>query len=252
MSLGIKILTLFPDMIRTVVTTSILGRAEKQGQVRYTIVNIRDFAVDKHGTVDDTAYGGGPGMILMAPPVVEAVEAYRENGSAPVILPSPQGEILSEELILELLQLAVHVGELIFICGHYKGVDERVRQLVVTREISIGDYVLSGGELPAMVIVDAMVRRIPGVLHDAESADSDSFTSVRKGGLDSAWYTKPPVYRGLAVPEVLLSGHHGNIEAWRRQDAQARTERLRPDLLADPSNSAVQEENEPQNHSRES
>ncbi len=228
--LGIKILTLFPEMIRAVIRTSILGRAEKQGQVRYQVVDIRDFAVDRHGTVDDTAYGGGPGMILMAPPVVEAVEAHRENPAAPVILTSPQGETLTEELVLELAQEAGRAQELVLICGHYKGVDERIRQLVVSREVSIGDYVVSGGELPALVITDAIVRRLPGVLHDADSAASDSFTSARCGGLDSCWYTKPPVYRGLAVPEVLLSGHHAKIATWRQQQAAERTRQRRPDL----------------------
>lgn len=229
--LGIKVLTLFPEMVRTVLATSILGRAQKQGLVAYQVVNLRDFAVDKHGTVDDTAYGGGPGMILMAPPVVEAVEAHRENVTAPVILTTPQGETLSESLVLELLQEAQLVGELLLVCGHYKGVDERIRQLVITREVSIGDYVLSGGELPALVMIDALVRRIPGVLSDPASAASDSFTTARRGGLDSCWYTKPAVYRGLAVPEILLSGHHANIAAWRQQQATERTRRQRPDLV---------------------
>jgi len=229
--LGIKVLTLFPEMVRTVLATSILGRAKKQGLVRYQVVDIRDFAVDKHGTVDDTAYGGGPGMILMAPPVVEAVEAHRENTTAPVILTTPQGETLNESLVLEMLQEAQQIGEILLVCGHYKGVDERIRQLVITREVSIGDYVLSGGELPALVMIDALVRRIPGVLSDPSSAASDSFTTARRGGLDSCWYTKPPVYRGLAVPEILLSGHHANIATWRQQQAAARTRRQRPDLV---------------------
>ena len=233
MSLEIKVLTLFPEMVRTVLATSILGRAQRQDQVRYEVVDIRDYAVDKHGSVDDTAYGGGPGMIMMAPPLVEAVEAHRANPDAPVILTTPQGERLGEELVLELMHEATAAGEILLICGHYKGVDERVHQLVVTREVSIGDYVLSGGELPALVVVDALVRRIPGVLHDAESAASDSFTTARDGGLDSCWYTKPPLYRGLAVPEVLLSGHHAKIEAWRRSQAAGRTERLRPDLRSE-------------------
>jgi tRNA (guanine37-N1)-methyltransferase len=232
--LGIKVLTLFPEMVRAVLATSILGRAEKQGLVSYTVVDIRDFAVDKHGSVDDTAYGGGPGMILMAPPVVEAVEANREDESAPVILTTPQGETFNESLVLQMLQEAQDAGEILLVCGHYKGVDERIRQLVITREVSIGDYVLSGGELPALVMIDAMVRRIPGVLHDPASASSDSFTVSRNGGLDSCWYTKPPVYRGLAVPEILLSGHHANIAAWRQQQAETRTRRQRPDLLASP------------------
>ena len=231
MPLKIKVLTLFPEMVRTVLETSILGRAQKQGQVAYTVVDIRDFAVDKHRTVDDTAYGGGAGMIMMAPPIVDAVEAHRENAVAPVVLTTPQGEQLREKLALALLDRAQDAGEILLICGRYKGIDERARRLVVTHEVSIGDFVLSGGELPALVIVDAMVRRIEGVLHDRDSADSDSFGAQRTGGLDCEWYTKPPVYRDLAVPEVLLSGHHARIERWRTERATERTRRRRPDLV---------------------
>jgi tRNA (guanine37-N1)-methyltransferase len=232
MTLAIKVLTLFPDMVRAVLETSILDRAARQGQVRYEVTDIRDFAVDKHRTVDDTPYGGGAGMIMMAPCVVEAVEAVRTCPSAPVVLTTPQGERLDEPLTLALLGEADAAGELIVVCGHYKGVDERARELVITREVSIGDYVLSGGELPALVIVDALVRRIPGVLHNEDSAASDSFTAEREGGLDCPWYTKPPVYRDLAVPEVLLSGHHARIEEWRRERARQRTRERRPDLDA--------------------
>jgi tRNA (guanine37-N1)-methyltransferase len=227
----IKVLTLFPDMVRTVLETSIPGRGARQGLVRFEVVDIRDFAVDKHRTVDDTAYGGGAGMIMMAPPVVEAVESVRERDDATVILTTPQGETFDERLTQELLEDVQAKGELILICGHYKGVDERVRELVVTREVSIGDYVLTGGELPALVVVDALVRRIEGVLHNGESAGSDSFTESRDGGLDCQWYTKPSEYRGLEVPEVLLSGHHGNIDKWRREQAADRTRLRRPDLM---------------------
>jgi tRNA (guanine37-N1)-methyltransferase len=226
----IRVLTLFPDLVRSVLGVSIPGRAAQQGAVRYEVTDIRDFAVDKHRTVDDTPYGGGAGMLMMAPCVVEAVEAVREQPGAPVVLTSPQGERLDEALVLELVREAQDAGELILVCGHYKGVDERARELVVSREVSIGDYVLSGGELPALVIVDAVVRRLPGVLHDDESAATDSFTERREGGLDCPWYTKPPVYRGLPVPEVLLSGHHARIEAWRREQSRQRTRQRRPDL----------------------
>ncbi|MBU2502611.1 tRNA (guanosine(37)-N1)-methyltransferase TrmD [bacterium] len=229
----IRILTLFPDMVRAVLETSILGRARSQGQVDYQVVDIRDFAVDKHRTVDDTAYGGGAGMIMMAQPVVEAVESCRRRSDAPVLMTTPQGETLDEALTLELLEELQAKGELILVCGHYKGIDERVKDLVVTREISIGDFVLSGGELPALVVTDAVVRRIEGVLHNGESAASDSFTASRAGGLDCPWYTKPPEYRGLEVPEVLLSGHHANIEKWRREQAAQRTRDRRPDLAPD-------------------
>jgi tRNA (guanine37-N1)-methyltransferase len=169
-------------------------------------------------------------MIMMAPPVVEAVESCRGREDATVILMSPQGETLDEELTLALLAELQAKGELILVCGHYKGVDERVRELVVTRELSIGDYVLSGGELPALVVADAVVRRIEGVLHNEDSAANDSFTASRAGGLDCEWYTKPPVYRGLVVPEILLSGHHARIEAWRAAQAAGRTRERRPDL----------------------
>ena len=229
----IKFLTLFPDMVRTVLETSIPGRAQRQGQVGYEVVDIRDFAVDKHRTVDDTAYGGGAGMIMMAPPVVEAVESVRDNDDATVILTTPQGETFSEALTLELLDDLRDKGEIILICGHYKGIDERARELVVNREVSIGDYVLTGGELPALVIADALVRRIEGVLHNQDSAGNDSFTESRAGGLDCQWYTKPPEYRGLKVPDILLSGHHKNIEEWRREQAAARTRDRRPDLAKD-------------------
>jgi tRNA (guanine37-N1)-methyltransferase len=227
----IKVLTLFPDMVRTVLETSIPGRAAKSGLVRYEVVDIREFSVDKHRTVDDTAYGGGAGMIMMAPPVVEAVESVRVRDDATVILTTPQGETFDEALTLELLGDLQEKGELILICGHYKGIDERARELVVNREVSIGDFVLSGGELPALVVADALVRRIEGVLHNSDSAGNDSFTDSRDGGLDCQWYTKPPEYRGLAVPEILLSGHHANIDKWRREQAADRTRSRRPDLL---------------------
>ncbi len=232
--LEIKVLTLFPDMVRAVLETSILGRAQAQGQVRYEVTDIRDFSVDKHRTVDDTPYGGGAGMIMMASCIVEAVEAVRTSDASPVLLTSPQGDRLDERLTLELLAEAESEGEIILVCGHYKGIDERAQDILGMREISIGDYVLSGGELPALVIVDAMVRRVAGVLHDAASADCDSFTAERDGGLDCPWYTKPPVYRELAIPEVLLTGHHAKIEQWRQEQARARTRARRPDLLGEP------------------
>ncbi len=227
---SIKILTLFPEMVRTVLETSISGRAKRQGRVRYEVVDIREFSVDKHRRVDDTAYGGGAGMIMMAPCVVEAVESVRQNDDATVILTTPQGETFNEALTLELLDDLQLKGELILICGHYKGIDERAIDLVVNREVSIGDYVLTGGELPALVVADALVRRIEGVLHNEDSANNDSFTAVRGGGLDCQWYTKPPEYRGLTVPEVLLSGHHAKIEKWREEQATKRTADRRPDL----------------------
>ena len=230
----IKVLTLFPEMVRTVLETSMAGRAARQGQVCYEVIDIRDFCVDKHRTVDDKAYGGGAGMIMMARPVVEAVESCRRRDDATVILTTPQGETFNERLILEFLAELREKRELIIICGHYKGIDERARELVVNREVSVGDYVLTGGELPALIIADAVVRRLDGVLGNSDSADNDSFTDLRDGGLDCQWYTKPPEYRGLAVPEVLLSGHHANIEKWRGEQARLRTKERRPELLQDP------------------
>ena len=162
--------------------------------------------------------------------MVEAVQSCRADGASPVVLTTPQGRTLDEALTLELLEELLRHREMIIVCGHYKGVDERARELVISREVSIGDYVLSGGELPALVITDAVVRRIDGVLHNGESAANDSFTASRSGGLDCPWYTKPPEYRGLPVPEVLLSGHHANIEKWRAEQAAARTRARRPDL----------------------
>jgi len=233
MSLAIKVLTLFPEMIRPVLETSILGRAARQGLVEYTVADIRDHAVDKHRTVDDYPYGGGAGMIMMAPPVVESVEAVRGNDDALVLLMTPQGETLSEGLVLELLGRAQAAGEIVLICGHYKGIDQRALDLLNPREVSIGDYVLTGGELPALVVIDALVRRIPGVLGNSDSAEQDSFTAALDGRLECPWYTRPPEYRGLEVPEVLLSGHHANIEAWREERSRERTRDRRPDLLAD-------------------
>jgi tRNA (guanine37-N1)-methyltransferase len=233
MSLSIKVLTLFPEMIRSVLETSILGRAAQQGIVEYAVVDIRDHAVDKHRTVDDSPYGGGAGMVLMAPPIVESVEAARGNAEAPLLLMSPQGDRLDETLVHELLAQALAAGELLLVCGHYKGIDQRALDLLAPREVSIGDFVLTGGELPALVIVDALVRRIPGVLGNSDSAENDSFTAALDGGLEGPWYTRPPEYRGLAVPEILLSGHHANIEAWRRDEARRRTQDRRPDLLRD-------------------
>lgn len=232
MSLAIKVVTLFPEMIREVLSTSILGRAERQGQVTYEVLDIRDRAVDRHGTVDDAPYGGGAGMVLMAPPVVETVEAARSGDATPVLLMSAQGERLDEDLVLELAAQAAAVGELVLVCGHYKGVDQRVLDLLRPREVSIGDYVLTGGELPALVVIDALVRRLPGVLGNSDSAESDSFTAALDGGLEGPWYTRPPEYRGLAVPEILISGHHANIERWRAERSRERTRERRPDLAA--------------------
>lgn len=220
----IDILTLFPEMFRGPFEESIIRRARERGQVQIRLLNIRDYTTDKHRKVDDIPYGGGPGMVLKPEPIKAALEALGLAQEDRVILLTPQGERFTQskanELSLE--------GRLVLLCGHYKGVDERVRQMYITDEISVGDYVLSGGELPAMVLVDAVVRLIPGILGDAESALGDSF---QDGVLDCPWYTRPRVFEGMEVPSVLCSGDHRRIEEWRRGQALKRTSELRPDLL---------------------
>jgi tRNA (guanine37-N1)-methyltransferase len=223
-------LTIFPDMFREPLAAGMTGVAEKSGAASYHVINLRDFAEDRYGSVDDYPYGGGPGMILMAPPILKAVESIRsadEGEDAPVILLSPCGKVFDQGKADELSTKR----KLVFICGRYKGVDERVRELVVTETISIGDYILSGGELAALVVTDAIVRRLPGVLGDGRSGESDSFTAEREFCLDAAYYTRPPEYRGLAVPEVLLSGNHARIDQWRADSARLRTRLFRPDLI---------------------
>lgn len=204
--------------------------AARQGAARYEVLNLRDFAVDSHRTVDDYPYGGGPGMVMMAPPIVEAVESVRgeeEVGRVPVILLSPAGRMFSQDRARELAEK----DKLIFICGRYKGVDQRAVDLVVTDMISIGDFIVSGGELPAMIVADSIIRHLPGVLGDERSRETDSFDIERGASLDAAYYTRPPEYRGMQVPEVLISGNHGMIEQWRKRSSFERTKRHRPDLL---------------------
>jgi len=220
----IDILTLFPEMFRGPFEDSIILRAQEKGRVQIHLTNLRDYATDRHRTVDDTPYGGGSGMVLKPEPIKAALDALGLAQEDRVIFLTPQGERLTQskanELSLE--------RRLVLLCGHYKGVDERVRQKYITDEISVGDYVLSGGELPAMVLVDAVVRLIPGILGDAESALGDSF---QDGVLDCPWYTRPRVFEGMEVPSVLCSGDHRRIEEWRRGQALKRTVEHRPDLL---------------------
>ena len=227
----IDILTLFPQMFQGPFSVSILQRAIERHLIQVNTHNIRDYTHDRHHTVDDYAYGGGAGMVLKPKPVFEAAEKVKqdlrlEEGAKelPVILLTPQGRLFSQQIAEELSGY----GHLILICGRYEGVDERVRQHLVTDEISIGDYVLGGGELAAMVIVDAVVRLIPGVLGSEASPLDDSHTT---GLLEYPQYTRPEVYRGWAVPEVLLSGNHTQIANWRRQQAILRTLKRRPELL---------------------
>jgi tRNA (guanine37-N1)-methyltransferase len=225
----IDVLTLFPAMFDGVFSASILGKAREKGIVSLNTVNFRDYANNKHNTVDDYAYGGGGGMVLKAEPIFSAVAALdvsRDPGSKKprVILMCPQGEPFSQRKAEELSA----EDHLVFICGHYEGYDERIREHLVTDELSIGDYVLTGGELPAMVIIDSVVRLLPGVLGNASSAVTDSFST---GLLEYPHYTRPVKFRDWQVPDILMSGHHANIEQWRRRQALLRTWRKRPDLL---------------------
>ncbi|MEV3632729.1 tRNA (guanosine(37)-N1)-methyltransferase TrmD [Paenibacillus larvae] len=223
----IDVLTLFPAMFEGVFTSSILGKAQEKGIVSLKSVNFRDYANNKHNTVDDYPYGGGGGMVLKPEPIFSAVEDLVPEGHVKrprVILMCPRGETFSQKKAEEL------AGEehLIFICGHYEGYDERIREHLITDELSIGDYVLTGGELPAMVIIDSVLRLLPGVLGNEMSAVTDSFST---GLLEHPHYTRPVNFRGWKVPELLLSGHHKNIEGWRRRQSLYRTLERRPDLL---------------------
>jgi tRNA (guanine37-N1)-methyltransferase len=220
------ILTLFPGMFAGAFDESIIKRAREAGRVTIALHNIRDYATGRHQVTDDTPYGGGGGMIMKPEPIFAAVEAVlgEEMGRIPTILLTPRGRLFTQAAARE---LARH-SRLLLICGRYEGVDERVHQFLATDEISIGDYVLSGGEVPAMVLVDAITRLIPGVLGDPSATFEDSHA---EGLLEYPHYTRPPVYRGHAVPDVLLSGHHAEIIRWRRQQALRRTWERRPDLL---------------------
>jgi len=223
----IDILCLFPEMLLSPLNQSMVKRASERGLVHIAIHNIRDYTHDKHHTVDDYPYGGGPGMMLRPEPVFEAAETIRQQlgiSEMPTVLLTPQGRLFSQSVAQELV-LHPH---LMLICGHYEGLDERVREHLVTDEISVGDYVLSGGELAAVVMVDAIVRLIPGVLGSEDSASSDSHSN---GLLEYPQYTRPQVYRGWSIPSVLLSGNHGEIAQWRRRQAILRTAKRRPDLL---------------------
>ena len=247
----VDVLTLFPEMFAGVFGSSILGKAQDKGIVSFNAINFRDYAGNKHGTVDDTPYGGGAGMVLKPEPIFRAVEdllgrqvdgdtgdsaehpavaAEPDLAANPsvrpprIILMCPQGETFTQKKAEELAQ----EDHLIFICGHYEGYDERIRQHLVTDELSIGDYVLTGGELPAMVVIDSVTRLLPGVLGNETSAITDSFST---GLLEYPHYTRPVEFRGWRVPDILLSGHHANVDEWRRKEALRRTWERRPDLL---------------------
>ena len=243
------ILTLFPEMVMGGLGTSITGRAMKNGTISVDAINIRDYAQNKHGQVDDYPYGGGAGMVMQPGPVYRAYEAVKEqieqrkkledtssNGDETeedsatdkekqlrVVYMTPQGKVFDQKIARELAQ----EEDLVLLCGHYEGIDERVLERIVTDNISIGDYVLTGGELPAMVVIDAVSRMVPGVLHNDVSAEFETF---HENLLEYPQYTRPEEFMGDKVPEVLLSGHHKNIEAWRREQSIQRTKERRPDL----------------------
>ena len=223
----IFVITPFPAIPEAVIGESILRRASEKEIVDYHMIDLREFTEGKHRQIDDYPFGGGTGMVMLAEPILKAMDRVRElyNGDKGlrVVFPSPQAKVLSQETSRDLSE----ADGIAFICGHYKGIDERVRETVVTDEISIGDYVVTGGELPAMVILDSVVRLIPGVLGDEESANTDSFTHDL---LDHPHYTRPEEVKGLKVPEVLMSGHHANVDAWRQEQRELRTKKNRPDL----------------------
>ncbi|MEI0739924.1 tRNA (guanosine(37)-N1)-methyltransferase TrmD [Paenibacillus sp. JTLBN-2024] len=222
----VDVLTLFPEMMDGVFRASILGKAQEKGIVSLNAINFREYSNSKHGTVDDTPYGGGGGMVLKPEPIFSAVEdlVSRTSATPRIILMCPQGDTFTQRKAEEFAK----EEHLIFICGHYEGYDERIREHLVTDELSIGDYVLTGGELPAMVAIDSIVRLLPGVLGNETSAVTDSFST---GLLEYPHYTRPAEFRGWKVPDILLSGHHANIELWRREQALKRTLERRPDLL---------------------
>ena len=224
------IMTLFPDMVMQGLNTSIIGRAAEKGLLTIEAVNIRDYTINKHKKVDDYPYGGGAGMLMQAEPVYQTYLAIQEKAALPegkrprVIYLSPQGKPFNQKMAEDFAK----EDELVLLCGHYEGIDERVLEEIVTDYVSAGDYVLTGGELPAMMIVDAVSRLIPGVLHNDVSAEFESF---QDNLLEYPQYSRPAVWRGKEVLEVLLSGHHANIEKWRQEQSLKRTRERRPDLL---------------------
>lgn len=220
------VMTLFPDMVMDGLNTSIIGRAQNANIIDVEAIDIRDYTKDKHRHVDDYPYGGGAGMVMQAAPICDCYNALCDKlGKKPrVIYMTPQGRIFNQDIAKELAQ----EEDLVLLCGHYEGVDERALEILNVESLSIGDYVLTGGELPAMVVIDAVSRMVPGVLTNDESADFESFEDNL---LEYPQYTRPEVYEGLRVPEVLMSGHHANIMKWRRQKSLERTYERRPDLL---------------------
>jgi tRNA (guanine37-N1)-methyltransferase len=226
----VDVLTIFPELFAPFLAASLIGKARERGLLEVRVHDLRGFTEDRHRSVDDEPYGGGGGMVMMAPPWVRAVRAVSDQGGERNpwrVLLSPQGSRLDDAKVRELAGR----GDLVLLCGRYEGIDERVRETVVDEEVSIGDYVLSGGELPAMVLIEALSRQVPGVVGLADSVANDSF---REGLLDHPHYTRPPVVEGLAVPEVLTSGDHAAIRRWRDREALRATVEKRPDLLERP------------------
>jgi tRNA (guanine37-N1)-methyltransferase len=226
----IDLLTLFPAMAHGVLAESILGRAQRAGLVEIRVHQLRDYAKDKHHTVDDRPFGGGPGMVMKAEPLVDAIEHLRGEGEnrAHVVFLTPEGARLNQPTVQRFVE--TH-SRLLLISGHYEGIDERVRQGWIDEEISVGDYILSNGTLPALTMIDALVRLIPGVLGNEDSAGADSFGE--EGLLEGPQYTRPEEFRGMKVPQVLLSGHHAEIRKWQKSQALARTKERREDLLGE-------------------
>ena len=225
------VVSLFPEMFRAITASGVSGRALEQGRWTLSTWNPRDFAHDNYRRVDDRPFGGGPGMVMLPDPLADAIDAaVRDDASqARIVLMSPQGRQLDHQRVMRYVEQR---QRLVVVCGRYEGIDERLLGAYIDDEVSIGDFVLSGGELAAMALIDAVVRQLPGVLNDAASAQQDSFAQPASGGLlDCPHYTRPEVWRGEVVPEVLLSGHHGNIARWRREQALASTWRKRPDLI---------------------
>lgn len=226
----IDVITAFPEIVDQPLQVSMPRQAVKKGIAEYRIHHLRDFTNDKHRQIDDLPYGGGPGMILKPEPIFRAVDYVtrhcEEHAGCEIILPTPQGIPYNQKIAKKLTT----VDHLVFICGHYKGVDERVREELVTAELSLGDFILSGGEIPALAIIDSIIRLLPGVLQDPMSAETDSFNDNM---LDAPYYTRPEIYRGIKVPQILLSGHHAKIKAWREEKKIKRTRERRSDLLVD-------------------
>ena len=226
--MNFHVLTLFPEMIMNGLETSILGRAAAKGIVSFEAVNIRDYTLERHGKVDDYPYGGGAGMVMQAEPIYRAYEALVEKiGKKPrVIYMTPQGQTFNQCIAEDLAK----EEDLVFLCGHYEGVDERVLEMIATDYLSAGDYVLTGGELPAMMMIDCISRLVPGVLNNNVSAEFETF---HDNLLEYPQYTRPEVFMGKKVPDILLSGHHANVEKWRREQSIIRTLKNRPELLED-------------------